>query len=230
MSKIQRLLAFDTAGSACSAAVWTEGAVVAERLETMARGHSERLLPMIQTVMAEAGEGFETLQGIAVTIGPGAFTGIRIGLAAARGLSLARHLPVLGLSSFEAVAGAVSREELGGRILAVVLESKRDDVYLQCFRDPAGAGTEARSVRPETLDREIPDGAILLAGDAVERAQAALGAGGRDVRVAGAARRTDSAVVARLAAARPETEWRDRAPQPIYLRAPDVTRPRPLRS
>ncbi|MCH6588836.1 MAG: tRNA (adenosine(37)-N6)-threonylcarbamoyltransferase complex dimerization subunit type 1 TsaB, partial [Proteobacteria bacterium] len=72
------LLAFDTAGTACSAAIWRDGAVRARRFEAMSRGQSERLVPMIQAVMAEAGVAYPALDAIAVTCGPGGFTGVRI--------------------------------------------------------------------------------------------------------------------------------------------------------
>ena len=103
----ERLLALDTAGTACSAAVWCAGKVRARRFEVMARGQSERLVPMIEAVMSEAGIAYGALDAVAVTLGPGGFTGVRIGLATARALALAWARPIIGVSNFEALAAAV---------------------------------------------------------------------------------------------------------------------------
>jgi tRNA threonylcarbamoyladenosine biosynthesis protein TsaB len=102
------VLAFDTSAGACSAAVLGgDGTVLARRCEALERGHAERLLPMLRDVLAEAGVEIADLALLAVTIGPGTFTGIRIGLAAARGLALASGLPLVGVTSLEAVAASV---------------------------------------------------------------------------------------------------------------------------
>ena len=225
MDRLERILAFDTAGSSCSAAIWIDGAVVAQRSETMVRGHSERILPMIQAVVTEAEVSFEAMQGIAVTVGPGAFTGIRIGLATARGLALAGRLPVLGLTCLQAVAGAVPMADCHDRTLIVTLESKRADLFVQCFKDPASACSEPYSLLPSALDEVVPSGPLILAGDAVQRAAQALAAAGRDIAIAASSRLVDSAVVARLASERDAATWLSDRPQPLYLRAPDVTEP-----
>jgi len=81
------LLAFDTATACCSAAVWHDGRILAVREDAMERGHAEALAPMIEDAMREAGIAFAALDGIAVTVGPGAFTGLRIGLSMARAAS-----------------------------------------------------------------------------------------------------------------------------------------------
>ncbi|MBF0307713.1 MAG: tRNA (adenosine(37)-N6)-threonylcarbamoyltransferase complex dimerization subunit type 1 TsaB, partial [Alphaproteobacteria bacterium] len=96
-------LGFDTSLQACSVALWRDGAVLARRSECMARGHAEALLPMIVAVMADGGAAWRDLTLIGVTVGPGTFTGIRIGLAAARGLGLAAGLPVAGVGTADAV-------------------------------------------------------------------------------------------------------------------------------
>ena len=113
-----RLLALDTATSACSAALWQDGTVLARHLQPMARGQSEALLPMVAAVMAEAGLAFADLDLLAVTVGPGTFTGIRIGLAAARGLALATGLPLAGIATTEAVAGGHSVARASGSALS----------------------------------------------------------------------------------------------------------------
>ncbi len=224
------LLAFDTAGTACSAAIWRDGAVRARRFEAMSRGQSERLVPMIEAIMAEAGIAYPALDAIAVTCGPGGFTGVRIGLATARALALACARPVIGVSNFEAVAAAVSDDARDGRSLAVVIDAKRSDLYVQGFGSDLEPAAPARAIVPMELDAFLPGGPLLLVGDAVDTALAALEAAGRDVVAAAAPGQADAGVVAELAAARPLPEAGSPPPGPIYLRGPDVTLASPPRS
>ncbi len=225
-----RLLALEAAGAACSAAIWAGGRVAARRFAPMRRGQSEHLVPMIAEVMAEWGGGFSALDAIAVTTGPGGFTGVRIGLATARGLALARRLPLLGLSSFEVAAAAATEAERSGRVVASLIDSKRADVFLQCFDPALEPQGGPRELSLERLPAALPAGPLLLAGDAVAKAAAALVAAGRgDVAVAAAAGPGDAGVLAaraaqRLAAGAVEAD----SAQPLYLRAPDVTPPRPV--
>ena len=172
------ILALDTAGNSCSAALWRDGNIAAEAYEAMPRGQSERLLPMIQGVLATAALGFEDLDGLAVTVGPGAFTGVRIGLAAARGLALAQGLPLLGVTSFDVVASTVTEEAQSGRRLVVALDAKRADLYVQAYGKGAPPAT---ALLPEALDEFLPVGALLLAGSGSDQARPALEASGRDV-------------------------------------------------
>ena len=127
------VLAMDTSLSACSAAVWRDGAVLAYRFEVMERGQSEALMPMIADVMEEAKTAFDALDLIGVTVGPGAFTGLRIGLAAARGIGLGAHVPVVGVSTPYALAHAVPEDERNGRTITAIVDSKREDVFVQDF-------------------------------------------------------------------------------------------------
>ena len=127
-----KVLGLDTATSGCSAALWegTVGSVGAARVTVrrsapMARGQAEVLVPLAQEVLAEAGAAFDDLDRIAVTVGPGAFTGLRIALAAARGIAVARDLPVVGITSFDAIAHGVPEAERAGRYLLVAVDSRR---------------------------------------------------------------------------------------------------------
>jgi len=221
------LLALDAAGAACSAAVWRDGWIIARRFAAMRRGQSEHLVPMIEAVMASAAVAYEALDAVAVTVGPGGFTGVRIGLATARGLAVAWHTPLIGISNFAAVAAAVPVAEGAGRILAVVLDSKRHELYVQAFAplsdgpaQPLGPGA---AVAPADLDSWLPAGAVLLAGDALIPALTALQEAGRDVGAATSPGWTDAAQVAMLAAAQPLPGPQATPPRPLYLRAPDVT-------
>jgi tRNA threonylcarbamoyladenosine biosynthesis protein TsaB len=218
------VLALDAAGAACSAALWRGGGVRAARLEPMRRGQSERLVPMIQEVMAEAKTGFDELDAVATTLGPGGFTGVRIGLATARGLALAWRRPVIGFSNFLVLAAAAQGEAEGA--IAVLIDAKRRDLYAQAFGpDLAPLGSPV-AVLPEALAAQLPEGPLLLVGDGVEQALPALRAAGRDPALSKAPGLSDAADVARLAAVA-ELPPPDRPPPgPLYLRAPDVTLPR----
>src|SRR5262245_22034221 len=98
------ILAFDTAVGACSVAVWRDGETLAMSRQPMERGQAEHLVPAIADAMSAAGAGFEHLDRIAVTIGPGSFTGVRVALATARGLALAHKIPVIGVTTGEVLA------------------------------------------------------------------------------------------------------------------------------
>lgn len=220
------VLALDAALAACSAAVWADGRVIAQRFEAMARGQSEALIPMLRGTMAAAGIAFADLDALAATVGPGAYTGVRIGLAAARGMALAGGLPLLGVTTFDAVARAVrDAEGLDGSNLAVALETKRADIYVQCFTcDLALLGEPAVLAPEEVL---LPDGPVAVAGDAADRLIAGLGDGAR-VRRVGNARldQPDAAIVARIACERIAADpgaLNQPPPRPLYLRPPSVT-------
>ena len=147
------VLAFDTCLGAVSAAVRWRGASgewqVASRFEARAGGHAERLMPMIAEVMEEAGLAFADLGRIAVTVGPGTFTGVRGGVAAARGLALASGLPVVTATSLAVMAHG-AREQLQGRdadLLAVAVDARRGMVYLEIF-DEAPPRPTTRAIAP----------------------------------------------------------------------------------
>jgi len=215
-----RILAFDTAAAACSAALWRDGKVRAHRFEAMERGQSERLLPMLDEVLAEAGETYAGLDLLAVTVGPGAFTGLRIGLAAARGLALAANLPCLGVTTLEAVAHAVPEAARSGDGLLVALETKREDIYTQTFANDLRPLDEARAADPGAL--ELPAGLVrpVAAGDAAARLPAKLAES-----TAPGDGLPDATVIADLAARRWRPGQETPPPQPLYLRPPMATLP-----
>ena len=223
-----RILGFDTATSACSAALWRSGTVVARRFEPMARGQSERLMPMIREVLDEAGTGFADLDLLAVTRGPGAFTGLRIGLAAARGLALATGLPCLGVTTLDALACAVPAEEIAGRTLLAVIDAKRADLYAQAF----GAGLTPLGPPAALLPEALPsllDGAkgpLVIVGDGIGRALGPLRVAGIEVVESRALGVPDAAVVCRLAALKWDKAQPLQPPQPLYLLPPSTTMPK----
>jgi universal bacterial protein YeaZ len=131
----------------------------------MQRGHAEALMPLLLEVLAEAGMDFAGLGQIAVGVGPGSFTGIRIALAAARGVGLAAKLPVAGVDSFSAVAAALPEPPRPGETLLVVIDSKREALFGQYYDDSLTPLGEPHVLKPEALLARRPPGPLLIAGD-----------------------------------------------------------------
>ncbi len=217
----RRVLAIESALAACSVAALVDGCLAAHRFEPMARGHAERLLPMVRAVAAEAGLGFDAFDLFAVTVGPGHFTGLRVGLAAAQGLAMAWGRPLAGVTTLEAVAAAAPA---GESPLVVALESKRADLFVQVFSRGRALGPP-ESLAPERLaGHRWPPGELALAGDGAARLQPVLAAAGlRSERIGPDG--PDAESVARLAAGRHLTASALVA-APLYLRRPDVTLPK----
>lgn len=132
-------LAIETALHACSAALLEQGRVVAERHEIIARGHAERLVPLVAELLAEA--GVSRADRISVDIGPGSFTGIRVGLAAARAFGLAWKAPVDGFTSTALVAAGVFADHPSIDRLFVAFDASRGEVYAQAFDRGGAAGS-----------------------------------------------------------------------------------------
>ncbi len=206
------VLALDTALSATSVAVLDGDRALAVLSEPMERGHQDRLAGRVRDAVGEAGIGFDALDRIGVTIGPGSFTGLRVGLAFAKGLSIALDVPCVGIGSLEALAASVP----GQGVVAAAIDARRGQVYLQLFS--GGAPLTA----PEAL----------TLGCAEARIQAVSGGSPITAVGSGAAclaprptmwiderRFPDPVALARLTAAAPEPTGR---PAPLYLRAPDA--------
>ena len=215
-----RVLAIDTALEACSAAVLdTEfGTIVAHESLPMLRGHAEALLPLIARVMDRAGLEFAALDRIAVTTGPGSFTGLRVGIAAARGIALATGKPAVGLSTLAAYAAPLIAAD-DTLPVVVAIDARHDHVYLQVF-GPGGRTIVAPRLAPfrEAL-RAATTGAPRLVGTAAAMLAAAWPADERAPSLVDARRAPDIDWVARLGAAAVETGM---PPKPLYLRAPDA--------
>jgi tRNA threonylcarbamoyladenosine biosynthesis protein TsaB len=197
-----RILAIDTALAACSVAVWQDGRTLAAERRTMARGQAEAVVPMAQAIMAQAGVAYRDLDRFAVTVGPGSFTGIRVGLAAARGLALASGKPVIGVTTLEALAS-------GGAALAAI-DARRGEVYAQRF----GADPTGPALMPIAEASALATGHGSAVGDGAPLLTLPPGWRVLDITL------PDPAAVAAIAATRPVPA---QPPGPLYLRAPDAT-------
>eukprot|EP00439_Symbiodinium_sp_Y106_P088195 s1_g731.t1 len=217
------LLAIDTGQAACSVALWREGTIVAHRLKAMPKGHAEALVPMIEEVQAEAGFAFEDLDAFAVTVGPGTFTGLRVGLATARGLAVAADKPLIGVTTLEAIAWPARSEATENTAIAAAFDARRNEIYLQCFTSEGEGITEPALVSLDDVAARVPDQALLCVGTGANLVRERLQGHGHDVRAASAPPLPDACAVAEIASHRPADK--DQIPGPLYLRAPDAKLP-----
>jgi tRNA threonylcarbamoyladenosine biosynthesis protein TsaB len=215
-----RVLAIDTALEACSAAVLdTEqgGGAVCESLP-MARGHAEALIPLIARVMDRAAVTFSDIDRIAVTTGPGSFTGLRVGIAAARGFALATGKPAVGLSTLAAYAAPLIAADDSLPVVAVI-DARHDHVYMQAFGPGGRTLVTARVVPLREALRFAATGAPRLIGTGAKLLAAAWPPAERAPSSVDPLNAPDIDWVARLGAAAAETGL---PPKPLYLRAPDA--------
>ncbi|WP_315735569.1 MULTISPECIES: tRNA (adenosine(37)-N6)-threonylcarbamoyltransferase complex dimerization subunit type 1 TsaB [unclassified Bradyrhizobium] len=217
------ILAIDTALDHCAAAVLdTDSAAMrAEETLPMKRGHAEALMPLIARVMRQSGVGFHELDRIAVTTGPGSFTGLRVGLSAARGIALAAHKPVVGVTTLSAYAAPIVSEDRTNPVISAI-DARHDHVYYQVV---SGSGEELVAPQVAAID-DILAVARLGAPHLVGNAAALLAERWPPEAAAPVAvdsqNGPDISWVAWLGAAADPAH----APaRPFYLRAPDVKPP-----
>lgn len=203
------ILAFDTAAGHCAAALVRGDRVLAERLEPMQKGQAERLFPMLEEMLAGAGIGWRDLGAIGVGTGPGNFTGVRISVAAARGLALSLGIRAAGVTALESAAEGLPRP------VTVLIDARRGEFYAQDFDDGTAClvGSEALA---GLLER-----AGVLTGPGAGAALAATGIAGRTVL---APAQGPAVAIARIAARRLALGDLPR-PAPLYLRAADAAPP-----
>lgn len=214
MKNDQRILCFDTAMNGCGAGVWAGGRNIS-RFEPMASGQGERLMPLIGEVLAGAGLEFSGLGAVVTTLGPGAFTGLRIGLSAAKALSLALDIPVFGITTTQALALQHAAAGPGANWLGVVIETKRADFYFQSFSLDAAPLTEPQAMSAEQISAITSKESFVLIGDGVAR----YSAGAKT----GEPASVDCGFLARHFAANPESGFYVRDLAPVYLRGAEVS-------
>lgn len=221
-----KVLGFDTAMAACSAAIWCDGNIAAYRLVPQPRGHAETIMPMIADICLEAGIAVSELDRIGVTIGPGTFTGQRVGLAAARAMVLGTKVGIVGVTTLRALAAGVQPDS--APLIASLIDARRGEVYAQVFDPqlrpvmPPQVLTPERAARALTACAEggndlvlVGTGALLVAdvmeprGFTVTKSQASPQPDARHVAALAAAADTPDGIV----------------PSPLYLRPPDAKLP-----
>jgi len=215
-----RVLAIDTALAACSAAVLdTErGGIVAGESLPMTRGHAEALMPLVARVMERSGKAFADLDRVVVTTGPGSFTGLRVGISAARGIALAAHKPVVGLSTLSAYAAPHLNADTKAPIVCAI-DARHEHVYLQVFSPDGRSLTVPRlATLREAAQAATPSPACIV-GSAAQAVAAAIPKTSAAPVAVDARPAPDVAWVARLGATLPEDQS---PPRPQYLHPPDA--------
>lgn len=206
------VLALDTAGVDCAAAVYDSGSdtMLGEASDMIGKGHAEHLMGIVDRVLAQAGKKLAMVERIAVTIGPGSFTGIRVGVAAARGFALALKIPTVGITTLETMAAA-ARLKTPGRAVLAAMDAKRGEIYLQSF---SAEGQPLDDPRAVTIE-EAQAFAASFDGDITGSATPILKPGA----TGGHSNTFPISIVARLGAAADPNSGK---PKPLYLRGPDA--------
>ncbi len=218
-----RILAIDTALPAVSACVLDHDAEEPIASETLAmeRGHAEAIMPLIERVMNKVEGGFSTIDRVAVAVGPGSFTGIRIGLAAGKAIALACKAEIVGVSTLSALAAPLILDEADG-VVAAAIDARHGKVYVAAFGPDGRALLSPRRLGAHEAQRALGDGPLLLIGSGAELLAREARARGVPVKIVSEQASADITFIAQLGlAARPEN-----APaKPLYLKEPDVTLP-----
>ncbi|MGB3503227.1 MAG: tRNA (adenosine(37)-N6)-threonylcarbamoyltransferase complex dimerization subunit type 1 TsaB [Mesorhizobium sp.] len=216
------VLAIDTASTLCAVCLWdaAQSRELGRAVEDIGKGHAERLMELIERALGEAGIGYDKVGVIAVSVGPGSFTGIRVGVSAARGLALALGIPAHGVTTLSAIAEAVRAKTSGRRIVAAI-DAKRDELYAADHARDGSVTAGPMIVRYDAAASLAAGEPPVLAGsgaaiiaDRIEQA-----GGERPAILDDHATTADIAIYAALAAAGKSA---NSPPKPLYLRAPDA--------
>jgi tRNA threonylcarbamoyladenosine biosynthesis protein TsaB len=214
-----RVLAIDTALEACSVAVLDTGhGKVASESLPMVRGHAEALMPLIARVMAQAEVPFSALDRIGVTTGPGSFTGLRVGISAARGIALAAGKPAFGLTTLASLAAPRLAED-DKTSVAVAIDARHQHVYLQVFGPGGRAPTAPRIASVADAVQIASQGPVRVVGTGATMLAAAWPATEPPPLSVDDLRAPDIVWVGRLAVTAGDEAL---TPKPLYLRAPDA--------
>ena len=215
-----RVLAIDTALAACSAAVLdtSRGGITASETLAMNRGHAEALMPLVARVMDRAELEFADLDRIAVTTGPGSFTGLRVGISASRGIALAAGKPAIGLSTLAGFAAPLIAEDDDSNVIAAI-DARHDHVYIQVFGTGGRTLVSPRIATLRDAVRAAVTGPVRVIGSAAGLLATAWPKGVERPVLVDERGAPDIAWIARLGAAAAEGYG---PPRPLYLRAPDA--------
>jgi tRNA threonylcarbamoyladenosine biosynthesis protein TsaB len=214
-----RVLALDTALAACSAAVLdtANGGLVASESLLMARGHAEALLPLVERVMKKSGLAFANLERVAVTTGPGSFTGLRVGISAARGFGVATGIAVVGVTTLSAYAAPYLADDQIPVVVAI--DARHEHVYLQVFGTGGRTLIAARLAPLNEAVRAASEAPARIVGSAAKAVASGLAKTAPAPVIVDAREAPDIAWVAQIGAAVTEAQA---PPKPQYLRAPDA--------
>ena len=214
------LLALDASANLCSAALYDCGQrkILSSKSENIGRGHAERLMSLLAEVLENANLEYKDVGRIATTVGPGSFTGIRVGLATARGLALGLNIPVIGINALEAIAFQHNRDKNHAKTpIIVTLDAKRGEIFTQIFSSTSEPLTTPQAVALDQIRDFIPDQPIRIAGSGYQTIINAIGAQSYEFLSDQTAANIND--IAKLANQMPVSSNK---PSPLYLRSADA--------
>jgi tRNA threonylcarbamoyl adenosine modification protein YeaZ len=216
-----KILAIDTALGAVSACVLDDEEVDAESIESIAmeRGHAEALVPLIDRVVARIDGGFAALSRVAVTVGPGSFTGLRVGIAAARGVGIACDIPVVGVSTLAALTAPLIMEQSPDLVVGAAIDARHGNVYFAAFGPDGRPVVEPHIAPAREVARALGPGRVRLVGSGAALVAIEAANAGVSVEIDDVNHVPNIVFVARLGLlADPLLA----PPRPLYLKAPDA--------
>lgn len=218
-----RLLAIDTALAACSAAIFDfDKGIIASETLPMVRGHAEALVSLIGRVVEASGIDYPAIDRIVVTVGPGSFTGLRVGVAAARGIALATNKPCVGVTTLRALASPYAAADTKSTVLAVI-NARHSHLYFQGFDGSGDPLDNPRVIGVDALIASLPPGRVHIIGDAANMIEAVW----PPTKISPIFTQIDAPDIAWVARLGARAELAHELPKPVYLRAPDAKPPQP---
>lgn len=223
-----KILALESSAAACSVALFEDDNCICNSFTPMIRGQAEAMIPMVETLMQKHKEDYKTIDYIATSIGPGAFTGLRIAIAAAKGFALAIEKPLIGISSLKTIAAAAkdkaqSTDTNNKKPIFVIADTRRKDFYIASFDHNLNPLKPESAISGEDLQSNAPDSDYILTGDAIEKAKNFLNP--KNYTISPASPLPDALFVAKLALEEIKNNQKDWLPPPIspaYLRPADA--------
>jgi tRNA threonylcarbamoyl adenosine modification protein YeaZ len=214
-----RILAIDTALDLCAACVMSgsEAELLSVESLSMSRGHAEALLPLVERVLARVEGGFASLDRIAVTVGPGSYTGLRVGLSAARAIGLATGRPVVGVGTLSALLAPLLADSAEGT-LAAAIDARHGAIYVQALATTSGEVLAPSHMPIAEAAARLGPGPVTLAGSGAPLLAEALAALGVTAHVAS----TTAADISAVAQLGMVADPAHAQPRPLYLRGPDA--------
>ncbi|MBT5185620.1 MAG: tRNA (adenosine(37)-N6)-threonylcarbamoyltransferase complex dimerization subunit type 1 TsaB [Kordiimonadaceae bacterium] len=222
------IIAIDTTLGACSTALLKNGDVLNHMKEVRARGHVERLIPMIDETCKAVGVSQSQFDYIAVTIGPGTFAGVRIGLSAAKGMALALNIPLIPVTTLESIAYQYMEDNKGYLgSFAVAIDARRGEIYMQKFKMADNALNPVTEAMAVPLLQINVDDVDLIIGSGAELIKGFVDGGSFSINEN--YQYPDASSFGKLAASKIEQATFSDDVSPLYLRAPDAIKPKALK-